>query len=133
MTRSVSLLALAPLLANCALWRCADTTVRDAWLGASYDEVASRWGAPLRSAALNDGRLIHTWRTDGVVSRSSVWPTIGISAGSGFGVGIGVGIGAGTSREVTASCERILTFKDRRVVEQTWHGPTDYCGEFRRQ
>jgi hypothetical protein len=133
MTRIATLLALVPLLASCALWPSGDTAVRDAWLGAPYDEVVARWGAPVRSAALSDGRFVYTWRTDGVVSRSSVWPSIAIAAGSGFGVGIGVGVGAGASREVPVSCERILTFTDRRVVEQTWHGPTDYCSEFRRQ
>jgi hypothetical protein len=59
MTRIAALFALAPLLAGCALWQSGDTAVRDAWLGAPYDEVLARWGAPVRSAALNDGAFVY--------------------------------------------------------------------------
>lgn len=106
--------------------------IRDTWQGARYEEVAARWGAPVRSASFRDGRLAFTWRTDGVASRGTVWPSIGIGAGSGMGVGIGIGVTAGASRDVAVNCERTLIFDDGRVVEQTWRGPADFCREFRR-
>jgi hypothetical protein len=120
------------LLAGCALWSSGNTAARDTWQGASYEEVVARWGAPVRSTSFNDGRLVYTWFSAGVAQRSPVWPSIGVSAGSGMGVGIGVGVSAGASREVPVSCERTLIFRDYRVVEQSWQGPADFCGEFRR-
>mgnify|MGYP007062753302 FL=1 len=86
----------------------------------------------MRSTSFSDGRLVYTWYSEGMVPRSSVWPSIGVSAGSGMGVGIGVGVSAGASRDVQVSCERTLIFKDRRVVDQTWQGPADFCSAFRR-
>jgi hypothetical protein len=110
--------------------------VRNAWLGASYEEVVSRWGTPVRSTSLgggdSNGRLAYTWFSEGTAPRSSVWPSIGVSAGSGMGVGIGVGVTSGPSRDVPVTCERTLIFRDGRVVDQLWNGPADYCGTFRR-
>ncbi len=123
-------LAATLIIAGCAATN--GGTVRDAWLGATYEEVVTRWGTPVRSTAFNDGRQVYTWHSDGVVPRSSVWPSIGVSAGSGMAVGIGVGVTAGASREVPVSCERTLIFRQGRVVEQTWQGPADFCGTFRR-
>jgi len=133
MTKMGALLAVPPLLAGCALWPSETASVRDAWLGATYEEVVTRWGTPVRSTSFNDGRLVYTWVSQGVVSRGSVWPSIGVSGGSGFGIGIGVGVTAGASREVTASCERTLIFRDGLVAQQTWLGPEDLCSTFRRQ
>jgi hypothetical protein len=107
-------------------------TTREAWLGATYEEVVTAWGAPTRGTALNDGRLVYTWYSQGTAGRTSVWPSISVGAGSGYGVGVGVGVTAGTSRDVTVSCERTLIFRDGRVAEQTWRGPGDFCATFRR-
>jgi hypothetical protein len=131
-TRLIPAAAASLLLCGCAALNGGIAPVRDAWQGASYEEVVARWGTPVRSTALNDGRLVYTWLSEGVASRSSLWPSIGVSAGSGMGVGIGVGFGTGASREVAVTCERTLIFQEGRVVNQTWHGPTDFCGTFRR-
>ena len=106
--------------------------VREGWHGATYEEVVARWGTPLRSTSFNDGRQVYTWHSDGVVQRGSVWPSISVGGGSGIGVGVGVGVTAGASRDVPVSCERTLVFRNGRVVEQSWHGPADFCATFRR-
>jgi hypothetical protein len=120
-------------ISGCATLQNDLAPVRDAWLGATYEEVVTRWGTPARSTSFSDGRLVYTWASQGVAQRGSIWPSIGLSAGSGFGVGIGVGVTAGASREVTVSCERTLIFKDGLVAEQTWQGPDDFCSTFRRR
>jgi hypothetical protein len=131
--RILAALAAAALhLCGCALMPNHHAQAREAWQGATYEEVVARWGAPLRSTSSNDGRLVHTWFSEGMVPRTSVWPSLGISAGSGMGVGIGVGVTAGASREVPVRCDRTLIFKDERVAEQTWQGPADFCDTFRR-
>lgn len=127
------LLAAMSCLTGCASITGVGAAIRDPWQGATYDDVVARWGAPVRSRSLDDSRLACTWHTDGVASRASVWPSIGIGGGSGMGVGIGIGVTAGASRDVAVSCERTLIFRDGRVAEQTWRGPADFCGEFRRQ
>lgn len=119
-------------LAACASLHNDVAPVRDAWLGASYEEVVARWGSPARSTTFNDGRFVFTWHSQGAVPRTAVWPAIGVSAGSGSGFGIGVGVSAGASRDVAVVCERTLIFQGGRVIEQTWHGPTDFCSTFRR-
>lgn len=122
----------ASLIAGCATTTSNLAPVRDAWLGASYEEVVSRWGTPVRSTSINDGRLVYTWHAEGTSSRGAVRPSIGVSAGSGMGVGIGIGVGAGPSREVQVTCERTLIFRDDRVIDQSWFGPADFCATFRR-
>ena len=131
-TLYVVLLAAALHVAGCASLPSEMAPVRDAWLGATYEEVVARWGTPVRSTSFNDGRFVYTWRSEGTAPRSSVWPSIGISGGSGIGIGVGVGVAAGASHDVPVNCERTLIFKDGRVVEQTWHGPADFCSTFRR-
>jgi len=132
--RHAALRAVAAVcLTGCATLHTGIAPVRDAWLGAGYEEVVSRWGTPVRSTSFNDGRLVYTWFSEGTVSRGSVRPSIGVSAGSGTGVGIGIGIGSDTQRETYVTCERTLIFRDGRVVEQTWFGPTDFCATFRRK
>jgi hypothetical protein len=122
---------IAVLLAGCATPGADVTEARDSWSGAAYDEVVLKWGTPVRSAKLTDGRDAYTWVSDGTVSRGSVYPSIGIGVGSG-GVGIGTGVTFGAGGGELARCERTLIFKDGRVVEQTWQGPAAYCGSFRR-
>ncbi|HTD91299.1 MAG TPA: hypothetical protein VK663_11595 [Burkholderiales bacterium] len=119
-------------LTGCATTSGDITAVHKAWLGASYDEVVARWGTPVRSTSFNDGRSVYTWFSEGTAPRGSIWPSIGVSAGSGSGLGIGIGVAAGPSRDVRVICERTLIFKDGQVVDQTWHGPVDFCGTFRR-
>lgn len=130
----VALLGAAPYLSGCAAFSSGIAPIRDTWQGASYEDVVTRWGAPARSTAFKEGdaRLVHTWLSEGVSTRSSFWPTIGVSAGSGTGVGIGVGFGTGASRDVPVTCERTMVFLDGRVVDQTWYGPTAFCSTFRR-
>lgn len=120
-------------LVGCASLQSDLAPVRDSWLGATYEDVVSRWGTPVRSTSFNDGRHVYTWVSQGVVPRRSIWPSIGFSGGSGFGIGLGVGVTAGPSHEVSASCERTLIFKDGLVTEQTWQGPADFCSAFKRK
>lgn len=124
----------AALLAGCATPRTDITPIRNAWLGASYDEVITRWGAPVRSVPFDDSRVAHTWFSEGTISRGMQRPAIGVSAGSGMGVGIGIGFGtgAGQQTETYVTCERVLTFRDGRVSDQSWFGPAQFCATFRR-
>lgn len=126
------LLVTALQLSGCATPRADIAPVRNAWLGASYEEVVAKWGAPVRSASFNDSRLIYTWFSEGLAPRGAIFPSIGVSAGSGMGVGIGIGVNAGASRDAYVTCERTLIFQEGRVVDQSWFGPADFCGTFRR-
>jgi len=103
------------------------------WHGAAYEEVVRSWGAPARSTKLPDGRDAHTWVSESVApSRVAFWPSIGIFGGSGdVGFGTGVTMGPGYGGELVR-CERTLFLENGRVVDQTWQGPPDYCGSFRR-
>lgn len=125
-------LACATALAGCASLTNDFTAARDSWQGARYEEVVARWGTPLRGTTLNDGRTTYTWFSEGTVTRTPVWPSIGVSAGSGYGIGVGVGVTAGANREVVVSCERTLIFQNAHVTEQIWRGPSDFCVTFRR-
>lgn len=122
----------ATLLAGCATPRTDIAPIRNAWLGASYDEVVTRWGAPVRSVPFDDGRVAHTWFSEGVTSRGALRPSIGVSAGSGMGVGIGIGVTTGGTQDAYATCERVLTFRDGRVTDQSWFGAANFCATFRR-
>ena len=108
----------------------ADT--RGSWDGATYDEVVLRWGTPVRSTKLTDGRDVYTWVSESVGSRGSVHPSIGISGGSGGGIGIGTGIMFGSGGGEPVRCERTLIFRAGRVDEQNWQGPAGYCRSFAR-
>ena len=127
-----SVLGAALQLSGCATPRTDITPVRNAWLGARYEEVVTKWGTPVRSTSFDDGRLIYTWFSEGMTQRSSMLPSIGVSAGSGMGVDIGIGVNSGTGREAYVTCERTLIFKGGHVVNQSWFGPADFCGTFRR-
>jgi len=121
------------LLAGCATpTPPADVSAaRSSWQGATYDEVVAVWGVPARSTRLSDGRDAYTWVSDSVVSRGFLWPSLGIFGGRG-GVGFGTGVTMGPGGGEFMRCERTLFFQNARVVDQTWQGPADYCGSFRR-
>jgi hypothetical protein len=127
---TLALLTLA-LLAACATTEKA----RESWSSATYDDIVRAWGAPARSGKLADGADVHTWVSDaGPTIRSG--PSIGIGGfggrgGSGVGVGVGFPIGS-SSAGPPARCERTLTFRDNRLVEQSWIGPDEICAEYAR-
>ena len=120
-------------LAACATPGVGDTvSARGSWQGAAYEDVVRSWGAPARSTRLPDGRDAHTWVSESVTSRGSIWPSLGIFGGSG-GVGFGTGVTfGGPGYGDLQRCERTLFFEQGRVVEQSWQGPGDYCTSFRR-
>jgi hypothetical protein len=115
---------------------CATTEkARESWSSATYDDIVRAWGAPARSGKLADGADVHTWVSEaGPTVRSG--PSIGIGGfggrgGSGVGVGVGFPIGSGSAAP-PARCERTLTFRDNRLVEQSWIGPDEICAEYAR-
>ena len=69
------------LLAGCATLEEEAAQVRDAWQGAFYDDVVKRWGAPNRSATLQDGSQVHTWVSESQASYGSSGPTVGVGVG----------------------------------------------------
>jgi len=117
---------------------CATTEkAKESWSGATYDDVVRAWGAPARSGKLADGAEVHTWVSEaGPTYRSG--PSIGIGGFGGSGHG-GVGVGVGASFPIgqgsvapPARCERTLTFRDARLVEQAWIGADEICTEYSR-
>lgn len=123
------------LLAGCASIEQETAQVRDAWKGVSYDEVVKRWGAPTRSATLQDGAQVHTWVSEESRSGSS-GASVGMGVfggGHGGGVGMGIGFPIGSSSRVEGSrCERTFTFKGGVVSQQSWIGEPGYCNTFKR-
>ena len=120
------------LLAGCASTPQGDvTTAQSSWQGATYEDVVRSWGAPTRSAKLADGREAHTWVSETVAPRAAIWPSIGIFGGSG-GIGFGTGVTMGGGAGELQRCERTLIVQNGHVVDQTWQGPGDFCGSFRR-
>jgi hypothetical protein len=119
------------LIAGCAGLEPDVSSARDSWLDAPYDEIVLRWGTPVRSTKLTDGRDVYTWMSEGTFPSGNVRPSIGISGSSGGRMSIGTGVIFGSGGEF-ARCERTLIFKDGRVEEQTWQGPVEYCSTFRR-
>jgi len=59
------------LLAGCATSGGELTEARGSWDGATYDEVVLRWGTPVRSTKLTDGRDVYTWVSESVGSRGA--------------------------------------------------------------
>ncbi|MGB7540518.1 MAG: hypothetical protein WBM28_00690, partial [Burkholderiales bacterium] len=94
------------LLAGCATPEGGVTAARDSWHGAAYDEVVLRWGTPVRSTKLTDGRDVYTWVSEDAASSGSVRPSIGIYGGRG-GMGVGTGVIFGPGGEIVR-CERTL-------------------------
>jgi hypothetical protein len=124
------------LLAACATTEKA----KESWVGATYDDAVRAWGAPARSGKLADGTEVHTWVSEGApVYRSG--PTVGFGVGGwgGRGGGSAVGVGVGVSGPIgqgsvspPARCERTLSFRDGRLVQQEWIGPDEICSEYAR-
>jgi len=134
---------LAAILALFFVAACATTEkARESWSGATYDDFVRAWGAPARSGKLGDGADVHTWVSDaGPTYRggSSVGIGIGGFSGGGGHRGGGVGVGVGASTPIgqgsvgpPARCERTLTFRDGRLVEQSWIGPDEVCADYAR-
>jgi hypothetical protein len=120
------------LLVGCATFDGDLTEAKDSWQGATYDEIVVRWGTPVRSTKLSDGRDVYTWMSESSISRGRASPSIGIGVGSG-GMGVGTGVMFHSGDGEPVRCERTLIFKDGRVAEQTWQGPAEYCKDFRRR
>ena len=131
MKLSAPVILLLVLISGCATPGATVDEARNSWQGATYDEVVLRWGTPVRSAKMNDGRDAYTWVTDKMASRGGVSPSVGIGVGSG-GVGIGTGMIFGTGGSELVRCEHTLIFKGGYVDEQNWQGPAEFCGTFRR-
>lgn len=130
--RSASLLLILFILGGCASRPPADLgEVRSSWHGAAYEDVVRSWGAPARSTQLPDGRNAHTWVSETVASRGTLWPSFGIFGGSG-GVGFGTGVTVGPGGGELQRCERTLFFSSGRVVDQAWQGAPEFCASFRR-
>jgi hypothetical protein len=102
------------------------------WAGATYDDVVRAWGTPARSTKLSDGSNVYTWVSEGVGTRGRVSPSVGVGISSGGGVGIGTGVMFGSSGGEPVRCERTLIFREGRVAEQNWQGPSEYCSSFHR-
>jgi hypothetical protein len=119
---------------------CATTEkAKESWVGATYDDFVRAWGPPVRSGKLADGAEVHTWWSEaGPTYRSG--PSVGFGVGGfGGGGGRGVGVGVGASVPIgegsvtpPARCERTLTFRDGRLVEQAWIGPDEICSGYAR-
>jgi hypothetical protein len=111
------------------------TPARESWTDARYDDLVAQWGAPARTAKLENGGEVHTWVSETSRTRLGGFPSIGVGifgggGGSGVGVGAGFPIGGGAD---FIRCERNVVVREGRIVDQTWHGETDYCDSFRRR
>lgn len=124
------------LLAGCASLGTDINVAKDSWQDATFDAVVLRWGTPVRSLTLADGREARTWVSEQAVSGGTYLPSISVFGGSGgIGVGTGVamglpGMGAGGGQ---VRCERTLFFRNERVVDQLWQGSAGYCSTFQRK
>jgi hypothetical protein len=107
---------------------------KSSWVGATYDEMVTRWGPPTRSATLSDGRQTHTWTSqEGPVRAGGPSVGIGVFGGGGGGGSVGVGIGFPFGGTVNAPiCERTVTFQEGKLSEQNWTGDPAYCSYFKR-
>jgi hypothetical protein len=123
----------ALFIAGCVTLQEEFDQAKDSWRGARYDDVVARWGPPAKSATLSDGRETHTWTSrEAPVYSGGPQVGVGVFGGSGGG-GVGVGVGFPFGATVNpAGCERTLTFRDKRVVDQSWIGDQSYCRYFKR-
>ena len=120
---------LAVLIAGCATLADIEPA-KNSWQGASYDEVVARWGVPSRQTTLSDGSQVYTWVTE---RGGGGFPaSVGIFGGSGGGgIGATIGLpGMGMGGGEPQRCERTLTFKGGRVVQQLWQGHPGFCSTF---
>jgi hypothetical protein len=102
-------------VAACASMDGELAAARESWRGATYEQVVMAWGTPSQS-----GKDSHTWLTDDSLPQAQ-------RSGSGVG-GVVFGAPSGT----TARCDRMLAFRDGRVVEQRWSGDPGFCKRFAR-
>jgi len=106
---------------------------KSSWVGATFDEMVTRWGPPTRSATLSDGRQTHTWTSqEGPIRAGGPSVGVGVFGGShGGGVGVGFGFPFGTTYNPPI-CERTVTFQEGTLSEQNWTGDPGYCRYFKR-
>ena len=137
MMRSAVLLPLFLLAAACATLEQETAETRKRWEGATYDDVVKRWGAPARSATLQDGAQVHTWVADNQTRYVGGGPTVGVGAfggshGRGGGVGFSFPFGSSSSAVETTRCERNFTFRNGVLAQQSWVGDPAFCNTFTR-
>ena len=127
------LLLVAAFLAGCASFDADNSADKQAWLGASYDEVVARWGQPASGERLPDGVEVRTWISESPapLGGGTSISIGGVTFGRGSGVGGGISVPVG-SPPAPVRCERTLYFRDAVVIDQDWSGPADYCRMFRR-
>ena len=102
---------------------------KQSWQGATYDEVVARWGQPAGQSEPANGMQTYDWVSEHYSGGSSVG-AYGGSGGSGVGISMPLpGFGGGP----TGRCQRSMSFKDGRVVDQLWQGTTNYCSIFGRE
>jgi len=120
------------IVSGCATTADIDSA-KGTWNGSTYDDVVSRWGTPVRQTSLSDGAQVYTWVTEASSGSSGTYGSVGVfggSGGGGVGVGIGLplpGFGGGYGGGEILRCERTLTFRGGRVVEQLWQGDPRLC------
>ena len=123
----------ALLVAGCATTADIDSA-KGTWHGATYDQVVTAWGTPVRQTTLSDGSQVYTWVTEASGGYSpGTYGSVGVGGSSGGGrvAGIGIsmplpGFGMGGGGEIVR-CERTLTFRSGRVAEQLWQGDPRLC------
>jgi hypothetical protein len=115
------------LVAGCVTVADVDKA-KASWNGATYDEVVMAWGQPASQMPPKDGLQPYTW-----ISQSAGYGTeVGAYGGSG-GSGVGISMPLpGMGGMVSGYCQRTLSFKGGRVVDQLWQGTTRYCSIFSR-
>ena len=96
--------------------------------GASYDDVVAKWGTPVRSTKMSDGRDVYTWVSETSVPTrgGSFFPSLGIFGGSGGGVGFGTGVtfGGGAVGTVAGTHDwgvRPTTFEIKKHAAAEYH------------
>ena len=85
---------------------------------------------PSRQTTLSEGSQVYTWASE---RGGGGFPaSVGIFGGSGGGgIGASIGLpGLGMGGGEPQRCERTLTFKGGRVVNQLWQGHPGFCSTF---
>ena len=126
--RLATLLVLSAMLAGCATTADVDNA-KKSWQGATYDEVVAAWGQPASQTTLKDGLQGYTWISESGAGSGAAVGAYGGSGGAGVGISLPLPGMGGTIR---GRCERTLSFKGGRVVDQIWQGTTQYCSIFSR-
>lgn len=126
--RLTTLLVASAMLAGCVTTADVDNA-KKSWQGATYDEVVKAWGAPVSQTTLKDGLQGYTWISESGAGSGAAVGAYGGSGGGGVGISLPL---PGMGGTVSGRCERTLSFKDGRVVDQIWQGTTRYCSIFSR-